>query len=82
MKTAVTIRYVSGREERFEVEVWPGASAQARVLELLEKPNLLLHTGDEVIIIPGSAIECISVKVPKGDTRFELSEARPAKRLG
>jgi hypothetical protein len=82
MKTVVTVRYASGREERFEMEFWMGSGSEARLQEFVEKPNLLLRTGEEVIIIPASAIECISIKVPKGDTRFEFSSARPAKRLG
>lgn len=81
MKAVVTVRYVSGREEKFEMELWVGEGAEGRLLEFLEKPNLLLRTPDEVIVIPGAAIECVSIKVPKGDTRFTFSEARPATRI-
>ena len=81
MKTSVTVRYVSGREERFEMELWEGAGAEARLQAFAEKPNLLLRTGDEVLIIPGSAIECVSIKLQKGDSRFKLADVRPAARL-
>jgi hypothetical protein len=81
MKSSVTIRFVSGREEEFEIELWGGTGAQARLQAFVEKPNLLLQTGDELLIIPGSAIECISIKVPKEDSRFNLSDIRAATRI-
>jgi len=82
MKAAVTVRYVSGREEQFEVELWGGSGAQARLDEFLKAPNLVLQTANEVIIIPGSAVECVSIALPKGDPgRLELQGVRKAKRL-
>jgi len=81
MRTPVTIRFISGREERFEIEFWGGPGAQARLRAFLEKPTLLLQTSDEVLIIPGSAIESISIKIQKGDTWVNLSDLRPAKRI-
>jgi hypothetical protein len=81
MKTQATIRFVSGREEKFETDLWGGTSAQARLQAFAENPTLILQTSDEVLIIPGSAIECISIKVPKGDSRFNLSDIRPATRI-
>jgi len=81
MKTAVTVRYISGREEKFEMEFWDGPGAEARLQAFVEKPNLVLQTNDEVIIIPGSAIEYISIKVPKADKRFKVGDIRPATRM-
>jgi small nuclear ribonucleoprotein (snRNP)-like protein len=82
MKASVTVRYVSGREEQFEVELWGGSSAQARLDEFLKAPNLVLKTANELIIIPGSAVECLSIALPKGDPgRPQLQGVRPAKRL-
>ena len=81
MRTPVTIRFTSGREERFEMEFWGGPGAQARLRAFLEKPTLLLQTSDEVLIIPGSAIESISIKIHKGDTWFNIGDLRPAKRI-
>ena len=81
MKASVTVRFVSGREEKFEMELWGGTGAQARLQAFVEKPNLLLQTADELLIIPGSAIECISIKVPKGTNRFNLADIRPATRI-
>jgi hypothetical protein len=81
MKTPVTVRVISGREERFEVDLPGGAGAQARLNAFVEKPALLLQTGHEVIVIPGSAVECISIKLPKGDSRFKLGDIRAAARV-
>jgi hypothetical protein len=82
MRAPVTIRYVSGREERFEVELWAGSGAEARLSDFVKDPNLILHTPNELIIIPGSAIECISITLPKAaDTALKLGDFRPARRL-
>ena len=81
MKTAVTVRYTSGREERFEMQFWGGAGAQARLQAFVDNPTLVLKTGDEVLIIPGSAIECISIKTQKGDDWSSLGGLRSAKRI-
>jgi hypothetical protein len=82
MKTPVTIRYVSGREERFEVELWGGSGEEARLAAFVKEPNLILHTPNELIIIPGSAVECVSITLPKGgDPAVKLSGFRSARRL-
>ena len=81
MKAAVTVRFVSGREEKFEMELWGGTGTQGRLQAFAENPSMILQTSDEVIIIPNSAIECVSIKVPKGDSRFNLSDVRPATRI-
>ena len=81
MKRVVTVRFISGREEKFEMEFWESTGAQARLQAFVEKPNLLLQTDDEVLIIPGSAIECISIKAQKGDSRFNLKDIRAATRV-
>ena len=81
MKNSVTVRYTSGREEKFEVEFWGGAAAQARLQAFVENPTLLLKTSDEVLIIPGTAIECISIKTQKGDEWSRLTSIRSARRI-
>lgn len=81
MKTSVTVRFVSGREEKFEMEFWGSPGDQARLQAFVEKPNLLLQAGDELLIIPGSAIECISIKAPQGSSRFNFGDIRPATRI-
>lgn len=82
MKTQVTVRFTSGREEKFDMELWGGTGAQTRLHAFAENPKLILQTNDEVIIIPSSAIECISVKLQKGDSRLSLGDnVRPATRL-
>ena len=42
---------------------------------------MLLKTADEVIILPGSAIESITIKTQKGDDWSNLGNLRQAKRL-
>jgi hypothetical protein len=81
MKAVVTVRFVSGREEKFEMELWGGTGTEPRLQAFAEDPTMILQTSDEVIIIPSSAIECVSIKVPKGDSRFNLSDVRPATRI-
>ncbi len=81
MKSSVTVRFTSGREEKFEMQFWGGAGAQARLQAFVENPTLILKTSDEVLIIPGSAIECISIKVQKGDDWSSLGGIRSAKRI-
>jgi hypothetical protein len=81
VKSQVTIRFVSGREEQFEIELWGGTGAETRLQQFAENPSLLLQTAEEVLIIPGAAIECISIKLPPGDSRFKLKDLRPAKRI-
>jgi hypothetical protein len=81
MKTAVTVRFTSGREEKFEVQFWGGAGAQARLQAFVDNPTLVLKTGDELLIIPASAIECLSIKTQKGDDWSSLGGIRTAKRI-
>jgi hypothetical protein len=81
VKAPVTIRFVSGREEKFEIELWGGTGTQARLQEFVDNPRLVLQTADELLIIPGAAIECISIKLPKGDSRLNLRDIRPATRV-
>jgi hypothetical protein len=38
MKTRVTVRYVSGREEQLEVELFGGQSAEARLRKFIKNP--------------------------------------------
>jgi hypothetical protein len=82
MKTPVTIRYISGREERFEIELWAGSGTESRLVAFVKEPNLILHTDKELILIPGTAIECISIALPRpGDPTLKLESVRPARRL-
>lgn len=85
MKGAMTVRYRSGREEKFEVEFWSGtvsSAAQGRLHEFLKEPDLVLQTSTELIIIPTSSIESISIALPKAEAaRPELSNVRFAKRV-
>jgi hypothetical protein len=77
----VTVRYLSGREEKFKMELWIGMGTEERLKAFVAKPDLLLKTGKEVIIIPGSAIECVTIEVPKGDSRFDFPDAIPATKV-
>ena len=82
MKTQVTIRYVSGREEQYEVELHGGKFVEARLKEFANNPTILLQTDDEIIIIPATAIETITLPLPDPEgTSFALPNVRKAKRL-
>jgi hypothetical protein len=82
MKNAVTIRYVSGREEKFEIEFWGGAGAETRLKEFVKSPTVVLQTGTELLVIPATAIECISISLPKdGKEKLDVGGVRAAKRL-
>jgi hypothetical protein len=84
MKSTVTIRFNSGREERYEVESLPHAEKEpeARLRMLTQSDVVTLQTDDELILIPRSAIEKISVAMPR-DTlpNRELAGVRQARRL-
>jgi len=64
MKTKVSVRYVSGRQEQFEIELFGGASAEARLKDFIKSPSITLQSENELIIIPSTAIECITLPVP------------------
>ena len=82
MKATATIRYVSGCKEKFEIELWGGTGAKARLEAFVQTPNLVLQTPNELLIIPGSAIECISITLPdEADGRLDLDYVRAAERL-
>lgn len=84
MQSIVTVRYVSGREERFEVQSLPNAEREpeSRLRMFLEADALTLQTDEELIIIPRTAIEQIAVAMPRASLqRPELQGVRQAKRL-
>jgi hypothetical protein len=81
-KTKITIRYVSGREDQFEVEIYGGGkSAEFRLKEFVKDPTLLLQTESELILIPAAAIECVTIALPESDTeQLSLPKIRKAQR--
>ena len=82
MKTKVLVRYVSGREEQFEVELFGGASAEARLKEFIHNPMLVLQTEKEVVIIPATAVESITLALPESAAQaIALPNLRRGKRL-
>jgi hypothetical protein len=82
MKAAATIRYVSGREEQFEVDFWGGHGIEGRLQEFLKCPNVVLQTTGELIIIPATAIESLSITLPEDEeAKPALKSVRVAKRL-
>jgi hypothetical protein len=82
MKNVVTIRYISGREEKFEAEFWGGAGAETRFKEFLKAPTVALQTASELLVIPSTAIECISIALPKdAKERIDVGSVRQGKRL-
>jgi hypothetical protein len=82
MEIVATIRYTSGREEKFEVELIGGEDAPARLAEFANNPSLMLRTPDELIVIPAGSIECISLEVGEYFTMPTRGlEVRNARRL-
>jgi hypothetical protein len=82
MKSTVTIRFISGREEKYEVEFWGGTGAQARFQDFIESPTVVLQAGGELLVMPSTAIECISIALPAdGKGHVNLGTVRLAKRL-
>jgi hypothetical protein len=82
MKAALTVRYISGREEKFEVEFWGGTASETRLREFLKSPDVVLQTTTELIIIPASAVESLSIALPKDEKdRPAFEGVRVAKRL-
>jgi hypothetical protein len=76
------IRYVSGREEKFEVELFGGSGMELRLQEFLKDPTLVLQVKDELLIIPSSAVECLTFKAPEEHRdQLQLSSARRARRV-
>lgn len=63
MKSMVTIRFASGREEQFEMTALPGAenNPEMRIRQFLESSSFSLQTDKEVLIIPKDQIEMITV---------------------
>jgi hypothetical protein len=82
MKTKVNVRYVSGRQEQFEMEFFGGASAEARLKDFVTNPTIVLRAEKEIIIIPSTAIECITLPVPESaGSVINLSTVRKGKRV-
>jgi hypothetical protein len=82
MNATLTVRYISGREERFEVEAWGGTGGKDRLETFVATPNLILQTSNELIVIPGSAVECYSFALPPDLSPTTLEGIRHAKRIG
>jgi hypothetical protein len=82
VKTKVSIRYLSGRNEEFEVELWGGKWAEARLKEFANNPTFLFQTDEEVIIIPATAIETISIHLMDSEGEsIALPDVRKARRV-
>jgi hypothetical protein len=82
MKTKLSVRYVSGREEQFEVELFGGTAAEDRLKDFSKSPTLLLQTEKEIVIIPATAVETMTLQVPESAGRaIALPDVRKAKRL-
>jgi hypothetical protein len=82
MKTKLIVRYLSGREEQFEVELFEGPSTEARLKAFAKDPTIVLQTEKEVVIIPATAIESITFVLPESSGKIAaLPDVRKAKRL-
>jgi hypothetical protein len=82
METKATVRFVSGREEQFMVELFGGSASETRLKEFARDPTIVLQTEEEIIIIPSTAVECITLPFPEfGRDAIDLPSIRKAKRL-
>ena len=54
-------------ELKFEVDLIGGSDAPARLKEFLENSTLVLRTDEELIIMPSSGIECITLEIAGDD---------------
>jgi hypothetical protein len=82
MNATATIRFVSGREDKFEFEALGGTGTKARLEAFIKTPNLMMRTDNELIIIPAHAIESVTIALPEDDrSGLGLSDIRVVKRL-
>jgi hypothetical protein len=82
MNAKMTVRYASGREDHFEIEIYGGGSAKFRFEEFLKDPTLVLRTAGELIFIPAHAIESISLALPESEgEQLPLKNLRRATRV-
>jgi hypothetical protein len=86
MQGKLTVRFVSGREEQFEIEFAGGRTGEFRLQEFIKDPTLVLQTGTELILIPPHNVECLTLSLPKlGQDQAQAQQAleniRKAKRL-
>jgi hypothetical protein len=82
MNVKMTVRYASGREDRFQVEIFGGGAAEFRLKEFAKNCTLVLKTEAELIIIPAHAIESVSFALPEsGWEKRALKDLRKATRL-
>jgi hypothetical protein len=82
MKSKVTIRYTSSREDQFEVDLFGGGASEARLKEFIKDPTIVLQTETELIIIPANSIERITLSLPQsGSEHVALPNVRKGKRL-
>jgi hypothetical protein len=82
METKATVRFISGREEQFEVELFGGTAAETRLKEFVRDPTIVLQTEEEIIIIPSTAVECIILPFPEfGRDTLDFQGIRKARRL-
>ena len=82
METIGTIRYVSGREEKFALELFGGTAAEVRLREFAKDPTIVLQTENEILIIPSTAVECITLPFPEfGRDAIDLPGIRRARRV-
>ena len=82
METKATVRFLSGREEHFEVELFGGTAAETRLKDFARDPTIVLQTEDEIIIIPSTAVECITLPFPEfGRDNLDFPGVRRARRV-
>jgi hypothetical protein len=82
MNVKMTVRYASGREDHFEVQIFGLGAGEFRLKEFIKDPTLVLKTEAELIIIPAHAVESISFALPESEQeQLALKNLRKATRL-
>jgi hypothetical protein len=81
MNVKLTVRYASGRQDHFGVEIFGGGGAKFRLKEFVKDCTLVLKTETELIVIPSHAIESLSFALPESGHELLLKDVRNATRL-
>ena len=80
MSNVLTIRFTNGNEESFEFEPRDQPRAGSVLQEFLKHPTVALQLDDELIVIPETSIERISIKGSRGVDRGPVAGVIPVKR--
>jgi hypothetical protein len=82
LRSIVSVRLLSGREEKFDVDFWGGSGAETRFKEFVNNPTIVLQLPGEVVVIPASAVESITFTTPDDTAeQIDIGNIRKAERV-